>query len=574
MNILGLNLTEHNPAACLIQDGLIIAFAEEERFIGLKCARNQLPVKAVSYCLREANISPEDIDGIAVGWDANKYKFKMPLFTAGLFLKSALKMKFINSGGSSGAVYLLESTPAQKKFIIEMMLRNVGLRGKCPEIHFYPHHLSHAASAYYCSGFTKAAILTMDGSGEEQCTDIFYGNAGELTVRKVFEIPNSLGWFYTGITQFLGFEPYEGEYKVMGMAPYGRMNDDVMAKIEKIVKTQHNSYEIDPSYLLFGKHTYGGHFSDRMIDLFGIYPRAKGELTELHKNIAFCTQAKLEEVAVNLIKEASENGKLRNLCLAGGVALNCKMVGKILESGYVDNVFVQPVSYDSGTALGAALLLAKEKGYSVHNEMKSVYFGPEYSNEFVEEQLKISGLEYKYYDDPTDIVAEKIVTGNIVGWFQGRMESGPRALGNRSILANPMIESMRDKVNVAVKYREPWRPFTPSLLEEVKDDYMENARYSPFMTTTFKVKKEKKEVIPAVTHIDGSTRPQTVRNDVNPLYWKLINKIGERTGIPVVLNTSLNIKDKPMVCSPTQAIECFVTTGLDVMVINNFLLIK
>jgi carbamoyltransferase len=574
MNILGLNLTSKNPAACLIQDGVLKSFVEEERFIGLKCATNQMPEKAVSYCLHEARISPDDLDGIAVGWDANKYKYEIPFFSAKLVLKNLLKMKFLNSGGQSGLLSILENMPAHRKYQIEIMLRHLGLRGECPTIRFFQHHMTHAASAYYCSGFTESVILTMDGSGENHCTDIFMGRSGEITLKESLEIPNSIGWFYTAITEFLGFEPYEGEYKVMGMAPYGKFNEKIMHKIEKIVRIENNTYEIDPSYLLLGKHTYGAYFSDELVHLFGINPRLNDEINEVHKDIAFCAQAKLEEVALNLVKTATKDGRIRQLCLAGGVALNCKMVGKILTSGYVDNIFVQPVSYDSGTALGAALLLAKEKGDHVSNEMKTVYYGPQYSNKHVENVLKISGLKFRSYEDPTDIVAQKITSGDIVGWFQGRMESGPRALGNRSILANPMNEEMRDKVNMAVKYREPWRPFTPSLLDEVKEQYLNYACYSPFMTITFPVAADKENVIPAVTHVDGSTRPQTVRQDVNPLYWKLIYKVGEQTGVPVVLNTSLNIKGKPMVCSPTHAIECFTTTGLDAMVINNYVITK
>lgn len=574
MNILGLILTDKNPAACLLQEGFIKAFAEEERFIGLKCATGQLPAKATSYCLKEGNISPDDIDGIAVGWDSNKYKIDVPMLSAKIAVKHMLKMKFVNTGGSSGLLNIFENLPAHREFQINIMLRQLGLKGKCPEIRFYPHHLTHAASAYYCSPFDNAAVLTMDGSGEDDCTAIFYGRQGELSLKQSLKIPHSIGWFYTAITEFLGFEPYEGEYKVMGLAPYGKLNDSVMAKIGKIVKTEGPLYEIDPSYLLLGKHTYGAYFSDSMIKLFGIPPRSNGELSELHKDIAHCTQAKLQEVSIDLVRTTTQNGKIRQLCLAGGVALNCKMVGKILESDYVDDIFVQPISYDSGAALGAALLMSREKGQAIHREMKNVYFGPRYTNEEVEKHLKLCGLSYQHVDNPAGAAAEEIIGGKLVAWFQGRMESGPRALGDRSILANPMVEKMRDRVNLEVKFREAWRPFTPSLLEEAKDEYMVNAKYSPFMTITFQVKEEKKSVIPAVTHVDGTTRPQTVRKEVNPLYWDLIHKVGEHNGTPVVLNTSLNIKGKPMVCSPVNAIECFTTTGLDVMVINNYLVTK
>lgn len=574
MNIIGLNMTNKNPSACLIQDGIIKAFVEEERLIGLKTATNQVPLRSLAYCLQEGGICPEEIDGIAAGWDSNKYTFKMPLFSAGLFLKNLMNMRIINTGGATGTLALLENTTLHRKYQIQMMLRSLGLKEKIPEIRFYQHHLAHAASAYYCSGFDRAAVLVMDGSGEENCTTIFNGEAEELILKREINIPHSLGWFYSAITEFLGFRPYEGEYKVMGLAPYGRLNEDIMRKIERILKVRKNFYEVDPQYLLLGKHTYGAWFSDQMVKLFNVTPRQNRKLNEVYKDIAFCAQAKLEEIALNLVKEATANGKTRNLCLAGGVALNCKMAGTILNSGYVDRIFVQPLSNDSGSALGAALLLAKEKNDFIQQELENVYFGPGYSDKFIEQKIKASGLNYSYTDNSARTAAEQIGQGKVVGWFQGRMESGPRALGNRSILANPMAPEMKDKINKFVKFREPWRPFAPSILEEAKDDFLIKPSYAPFMTITFKVKEEKVKVIPSVTHVDGTTRPQMVRKSVNPLYWSLLNRIGEITGLPAVLNTSLNIKGKPIVCSPVDAIEFFATTGLEVMVIGHYVLLK
>lgn len=574
MNIVGLNLTSRNSSACLIQDGVIVAFVEEERLIGLKMALNQVPLQALAYCLHKGNIHPNEIDAIAVGWDYNKYRLKMPIFLSKLFLENLWKLRLINSGGATGALSLLENIPTHRQYQIEMMLRHLGLTGKLPEIRFFEHHLAHAASTYFCSGFDQAVVLVLDGNGEEHCTTIFDAKKTELTLRRSIDIPNSIGWFYTAITEFLGFEPYEGEYKVMGLAPYGRFNDDIMKLMGRIVRIKGTSYEIDPQYLLFGRHTYGAWFSDEMVKLFSLNPRRNGQITDTYKDIAFCAQSKLEEVVLNLVKDATDHGRKRNLCLAGGVALNCKLVRRILSSEYVDQVFVQPSSNDAGSALGAAMLMAEDKKDYTPYEIKDVYYGPEYSNEIIEEILKASGLEFVCMDKPEKRAAEEIAKGRIVGWFQGRMECGPRALGNRSILANPMRREIKFKVNQSIKFREEWRPFAPSLLEEVKNDFLIMPDYAPFMTAAFSVQDNKRDIIPSVVHIDETTRPQTVRQSVNFRYWNLIYEFGNITNVPVILNTSLNIKGKPIACSPSDAINLFVSTAIDVMVINNYVISK
>lgn len=557
--ILGLNFGSYDPAACLLKDGEIVAMAEEERFTRIKHAFKDFPINAVKFCLKYENIILDEVESMAFGFDAEKHD-------------SGYMKKFYDNLKYKKDERTLEWEKDNIKFfssenIIRLIGKNLGNR--IPEVRFIPHHLAHAYSAYFLSGFKKTDIVTMDGSGEENCTVLWTAENENIKKIKSFDIPHSLGWFYATFTEFLGFKAYDGEGKVMGLAPYGKPNNEIKNKLSEVIKITDDGYSLNPYYIFYGKHTYGERYTNKLIDLFGQEPRKKdGNITEFHKNLAFGVQEVLEKIAQQFIRNET-------LCLAGGVALNCKMNGKILYDERIKDLFIQPVSSDAGVALGSALVAHKQiTGTLPVKKLKHVYFGPEYSNDEIARILKVCKIKHEYHEDIEMVTAQYLAEGKIVGWFQGRMECGPRALGGRSILADPRNPKMKDIINENVKHRENWRPFCPSILYEEKENYLIQAYGSPFMILSFKIKTEKIKEIPSVVHIDGTARPQTVEKDVNPRYWKLIKYFQEITGVPVLLNTSFNIRGEPIVCSPEDAIRCFFSTGMDILILGNYLIKK
>jgi carbamoyltransferase len=570
LKILGLLGFGYNPAAALIVDGELVAFVEEERMINYKGAHFMFPGFAAKWCLQKAGFTLEDIDYIAWGWNNPAYRIKMPLFFASQFLKYGFLRK--SDGGiqevlSSQIIDYLPGTVIRK---IREGLRRVGLKGKIPKIEFIEHHEAHVASTYLLSGFDEAAIIIIDGSGESTCTSIWHAKNGRYKLKKEIDIPHSLGWFYAGMTDYLGFIPYRDEGKVMGLAPYGKRATELEEKIARVIEISSNGYKLDPSYFLLGTHEAGKHFSDRLVNLFGP-PRYYGEpLDDRIKNIAFIVQETLEKIVLNIIKEATDNGKIRNVCIAGGVGLNCKMNGVIRQSPYVDKIFVQPASGDAGAALGAAIALSHKIGEWKAYRLKDVYSGPSYTDEEIKKELDIAGVKYTTPDNIAQKVAKAISEGKIVAYFDGAMEFGARALGHRSILANPCDPNMKDKVNLRVKFREPWRPFCPSLTSESMHDYLEDADDAEFMIVAYQARKGVKDLIPSVVHVDNSVRPQTVEKGVNPRYWEILNELKSFTGHPVVLNTSFNLRGQPIIAHPRDAIACFFSSGLDVLVLNNY----
>lgn len=570
MKILGLLGFGYNPAAALIIDGQLIGFVEEERMINFKGAHFMFPGFAAKWCLKQANLSLDDIDYIAWGWDNPAYRVKMPLFFASQFFKYGFLRK--NEGGIREVVssQILDYLPGTVKIKIREGLRGVGLKGKIPKIEFIEHHEAHVASTYLLSGFDEAAVIVIDGSGEYICTSIWHAKDGRYNLKKAIDIPHSLGWFYAGMTDYLGFIPYRDEGKVMGLAPYGKKVPELEEKIPKILKITSDSYKIDPSYFLLGTHDAGKHYSDKLVKLFGP-PRYYGEpLNDKIKDLAFVIQDTLEKAVLNIVKTATNNGKIRNVCLAGGVGLNCKMNGVIRQSPYVDKIFVQPASSDAGAALGAAIALSHQLGEWKPYRLKNVYYGPSSTDDEIRKELDIAGANYSKPDNIAQKIAKAVSEGKIVANFDGALEFGARALGHRSILANPCDPKMKDKVNMRVKFREPWRPFCPSLLTEYKNDYLEDADDAEFMIVAYQAKKGVKDIIPSVVHVDNSIRPQTVEKDVNPRYWEILNELNSLTGNPVLLNTSFNLRGQPMIAKPRDAIACFFTNGLDVLVLNNY----
>ena len=600
MNVLGIIGFGQNPSACILRDGKIVAFAEEERFTRIKGSHKMFPEKATAFCLSYANLTLDAIDKIAFGWDSKRY----PLGVGRNFASNYLKYKGRERRSYhkerdpfslvAAAETLMEYNPTRIRSRIKEGLRAAGLKGDFPKIEFVTHHLAHAYSTYFCSGFNRAGILTIDGSGEDICTQLAIGEGDNIRILESFPIPDSLGWFYASITEYLGFIPYRDEGKVMGLAAYGeerKMKNKWIEPLSRILKIKDNSYEVDPIYTKFGDHYYGSRYTDQMVKFitdvdpdatpvyYGQKAEIKGELKsryllDLYIDMAWAAQELLERAAIMLAKRLVEKYNMENLCIAGGVGLNCKMNGEILRRSGCKRFFVQPASSDAGSALGAAMYVAKENGEDIRNPLKNVYTGPEFSNDEIRALLNNCKLNFRETENPAGAASKLLEEGKIVAWFQGRMEFGPRALGGRSILANPLIRDMKDRVNAEVKYRESWRPFCPSILDDVKEAYMENAAEAPFMIVAYHIQENKRSDVGGVVHVDGTIRPQTVTKKQNPLYYNLIADLGRRTGNPVVLNTSFNVRGKPIICTPREAVSCFYSNGLDALVMGNFIVEK
>jgi carbamoyltransferase len=567
--ILGLSTFGQNPAACIVRDGKLLAFAEEERFIRLKGAFGRFPGKATAYCLKHAGATLDEVDAIAVGWNAEKYRWKMPFF----FFKNWLSYGRHAEGAAYGAIWkeIFDQQPWSIRHRLTLGLRAAGIHGRVPKIEYVDHHLAHAASAFYASGWDEAAILIFDGSGEERSTSLYHGQGLDITERGHTEFPDSLGWFYGAITAYLGFTPYEEEGFTMGLAPYGRPVAELEEKIAQVLKLgEAGAYTVDPSFTMLGGHHESEHFSSRLVDLLGPSRGPAQPIEQRHKDVAYAAQARLEQAALQLVRKVTEAGRTRRLCLAGGVALNCKMNGVLARSQWVDEVFVQPAAHDSGTALGAALLVARQGGADPRFKMDHAYWGPSFGPEDVEKALKTVGVSYRADADVSLTAARAVAEGQVVAWYDGRMEVGPRALGGRSILADATKAGMNDHVNARVKFRDTWRPFCPSMTAAAAPRYVDGASETRFMTVAYDVPAERRAEIPAVIHVDGSTRPQAVSETAQPRYFRLIEAVAREKGAPVVLNTSLNVKGEPIACTPMDALRCFFSSGIDALVLGDY----
>ncbi len=576
MNILGITGLGVDPAACLVRDGKLVAMAQEERFNRIKGSFGLLPARATAFCLRHAGLTLDRIDRVAFAWDARKYPLYMACFFLGTW--AARSPKGRGGGNNSGRALdeILKYRPGKVKAALAAMFRDAGLTGRLPPVDFIPHHHSHAAAAFYCSGFNTAHILVIDGSGEDRCTSIFRGEDRRLAEISRVRIPDSLGWFYQSVTEFLGFIPNRDESKVMGLAAYGERDPRVRALFDRIIRFDAaGRYRYDARYGFLGAHSRGGVYSDEMERLLGS-PRLRGEpLEKRHRDIAFCAQEILEEIVVAMMAGIARlPGYNGNVCVSGGVGLNCKMNGRIAALEGVRRLYVPPVSDDAGSALGAALLSAGKHGDDPRAALRSPYWGPAFTEEEIRGALETHGLEFTREKDIAVAAARLLAQGKVVAWFQGRMEAGPRALGNRSLLAAPFPAGMKDRVN-GIKGREPWRPFAPSLLAESAGEYLrQRADEGLFMTCACGVTEKAAREIPAVVHTDGTTRPHLVREELNPRYRGLIRAFGEMTGVPVVLNTSFNIGPEPIVCTPGDAARSFAGSGIEFLAIGDFLVSK
>ena len=590
--ILGISAFYHDSAAALVKDGKIIAAAQEERF-SRKKHDPRYPYNAIQYVLDEGKVNLNNVDHI-VFFEKPFLKFERLLETYMAFAPKGFK-----SFSLSMPIWLREKL-FQKKFIFEKLKQHDENFNDISKIKFSEHHYSHAASAFYPSPFKEAVILTLDGVGEWATTTVAIGNKNNLQILKEIHFPHSLGLLYSAFTYYTGFKVNSGEYKLMGLAPYGKpVFKDLI--IEKLLDLKNDgSFKLDMSY--FDYATGLTMTNNKFSKLFGCEVRdAKKELlTQFHMDIAASIQAVTEEIVLRITKSISLKYKIKNLCLAGGVALNCVANGKILKEKIFENIWIQPAAGDAGGSLGAALAYwyheLGQPRLEFKDQMKGSYLGPKFEHDQIERELKSLKANYRKFstDETISLTAKELANEKTIGWFQGRMEFGPRALGGRSILADPRSEKMQKELNLKIKFRESFRPFAPSVLREDVNEWFELDNDSPYMLLVSDVKKNKqikmktedenlfgidklnikRSSIPAITHVDYSARIQTVHKETNPRYYNLIKEFKKNTNCSVLVNTSFNVRGEPIVCSIEDAFNCFMGTNLDILVIEDFILFK
>ena len=591
-SVLGISAFYHDSAAAIIVDGEIIAAAQEERFTRKKHDASY-PKNAINYVLKEANLELSQVDHV-VFYEKPFLKFERLLETYVGFSPRGFK-----SFSISMPLWLNEKL-FQKKMLFDQLKEQDNNFNDIKKINFSEHHLSHAASAFFSSPYDEAIILTLDGVGEWATTTVSLGKNNKINILKEIHFPHSLGLLYSAFTYFLGFKVNSGEYKVMGLAPYGepRFKDIILDKLIDI--KEDGSFRLNMNY--FNYATGLKMTNNKFSKLFNIERREpENKLLQIHMDIATSIQSVTEEIVLKITRFLSKEFKLPNLCMAGGVALNCVANGKILKDGLFKNIWIQPASGDAGGALGAAQVfyyqeLNNERKILKSDSMKGSYLGPQFTDDQVEEDLKNCGANYKKLtsDQILKETAKLLSEDKTVGWFQGRMEFGPRSLGNRSIIADPRSEKMQKNLNLKVKYRESFRPFAPAVLFEKVSEWFEINSDSPYMLLVADIKKSKqfqmtdeqknlfgidklnvkRSSIPSVTHVDYSARIQTVHKETNPMFYKLIVEFEKITKCPVLVNTSFNVRGEPIVCSVIDAFNCFMGTDLDVLVCNNFILNK
>ena len=591
MVILGINAYHGDASAAIVVDGQLVAAAEEERFNRIKHAAG-FPVDAIKACLKLGGLEARDIDHVAVARDPRARIWRKAFY--------ALRMPRL----------ALERAAVHTKFagIQEELRQALGVSSEAirAELHRVEHHKAHIASSFFVSPFDEAVLLSIDGLGDFASTMWGVGRGNSMTVDGAIAFPHSLGIYYTAITQYLGFWKYGDEYKVMGLGSYGEPEyQDQFNELVKLAGNGRPGFSLGLDHFVHhkngpemtwdgGEPVIGKLYGDRLIERLGSERQTGAPVEKRHQNIAASLQARLEDAVLGMLNKLYDLYEIRNLCLAGGVAFNCVANGKIFASTPFEKVYIQSAAGDAGLAIGAAFyvwnqILGRPRSF----EMKHAYWGPSFGDDKIRQALGVrreaSGVRGRRSEvggQPGELriaelpekelvkaTAKRIAEGKVVGWFQGRMEWGPRALGNRSIVVDPRRADMKDLLNSRIKHREPFRPFAPSILLERVGDYFEQTHPSPFMLMAYKVKPEKRSVIPAPTHVDGTGRLQTVSRDENPLYWKLIKEFEKLTGVPVLLNTSFN-ENEPVVCTPEEGINCFLRTKMDVLAIGSFLIEK
>jgi len=581
MNILGINAYHGNASAAIVCEGRLVAAVEEERFNRVKYAAG-FPAQAIRYCLKEAGLTLAEIDHVAVPRDpyarlATKlfYAARMPSFA-----RERVKVLAKFTGIPEALAQVFESDPKKLK----------------AKFHRVEHHQAHLASSFFVSPFERAALLSADGLGDFASTMWGTGNGSQMNIDGAVAFPHSLGLFYSAVTQYLGFPKFGDEYKVMGLAAYGE--PEQIEAFREIVRfdahSNGNGFRLGLDYFTHHRTgpemswaeadktpTLGKMFSEELPKRLGPARTAEEPLEQRHRNLAASLQARLEEVYLGMLKKLGERTGLKAVCLAGGVAFNCVANGKIFEATPFEKVYVHPAAGDAGLAVGAAYYVWHQKlGKPRSFVMDHAYWGPGYSREEIRSAIDSNGVVQKGFrvaelpeQELVRSTAAIIADGKILGWFQGRCEWGPRALGNRSIVADPRRPEMKEILNRRIKHRESFRPFAPSILAEATGNYFEESHASPFMTLAYPVRAEKRGAIPAPTHVDGTGRLQTVTREANPRYHALISAFRDLTGVPVVLNTSFN-DNEPIVCRPEEAIDCFLRTQMDALVLGDFLITK
>jgi carbamoyltransferase len=577
MNILGINAYHGNASAAIVCDGRLVAAVEEERFNRVKYAAG-FPVQAIRYCLREAGLELKDIDRVAVPRDPYArlgtklfYAVRMPSFA-----RERMKVLTKFTGIPEALAQAFDTDPAKVT----------------SKFHRVEHHQAHLASAFFVSPFERAALLSADGLGDFASTMWGTGKGGRMKIEGAIAFPHSLGLFYSAVTQYLGFLKFGDEYKVMGLGAYGE--PEQLDAFRNIVRAHGDGFRLGLEY--FTHHRTGPEmswaeadktpvqgklFSEEMERLLGPKRDPEEPLEQRHKNLASGLQARLEEIYLGMLKKLAERTGLKAVCLAGGVAFNCVANGKIFDKTGFEQVYVHPAAGDAGLAVGAAYyvwhqILGKPRAFV----MDHAYWGPGYTRDEIRSAIDANGLAQNgchVEELPEEILMQRtaaiVADGKILGWFQGRAEWGPRALGNRSIVADPRRPPMKEILNQRIKHREIFRPFAPSILAESTGDWFEKSHPSPFMTLAYSVRPEKRDKIPAPTHVDGTGRLQTVTREANPRYWSLIKAFEQLTGVPVVLNTSFN-DNEPIVCRPAEALDCFQRTQMDALVLGDFLITR
>ena len=561
MNILGIGGFSHDSAAVLVCDGELVAGVAEERLTRVK-HQGGVPIRAVDYCLESAGLTRDDIDHIGCYMRPLKRMGSRILYRSLQFPRSPFySMAYIGYECLHNMNYM------------RGMRR---LRGKKTRLHYMEHHPAHAASSFLVSPYEEAALLSVDYIGEMTSTWAGVGHGTKIRALHEIKYPHSLGVFYSAITDYLGFERANDEYKVMGLASYGE--PEYLNDFRDIVRPHADDwYRINLAWTAYQRvpGSTKGYFSSKFLKRFGP-PRANGEAIEdRHRNIAASAQAVLEETVLRMVEYLHRKTGSKNLCMAGGVALNCAMNGRLLRDSPFENIFVQPAAGDDGIAIGAAYqLYHRMSGEPRTFVMDDACIGPEYTDQEIRSVLDRAKLPYETPEDLEVRAAELIAEGNITGWYQGRMEFGPRALGSRSILADPTRSEMKDMINKYVKRREEFRPFAPSVLEEKAADYFLGCKTSPFMLFVYPVKERMRDDVPSITHCDGTARVQTVSQEITPRYHRLIEEFEKLKEVPMVLNTSFNVMGEPIVNTPEDAIRCFYSTGMDVLVIGEHIVTK
>lgn len=600
MVVLGLNAFGQNPAAALVVDGKLRAFSHEERFNRLKSSHSLFPSQAASWSLKSQGIDIAEVDKIAINWDCHKYPFTILRNFASIAFKGILGQKPDNgirsAGDGMGNVirYINTYRPSNYRSMLYAALRECGFRGPLPEVVYVNHHLCHAYQTYYQSGFDDALVLVADGHGEESCISGYTVRNGKFTRILHYPIPYSLGWFYGGFTAYLGFHANRDEGKLMGLAAYGEAGKDDnpwLKRLDRILKVKRHGFELNPYYFKMGGNYHHARYTDALAKFITDYdadlrPIGLGEKAEVDGKItnryllpkyielAYAAQTRLEEALQALVTNMVGQSGLKKICLAGGIFMNCKANQVISQMPQIDEVFIHPASSDDGSAIGAAYWVSRQLGADVRDPLRHVQYGAAFGNDEVKQALDICGVEYQALGDPAATTAKLLSQGKILGWFQGGAEMGARALGGRSIIACPTGETVKEQINSRVKFRENWRPYCPSLPMENRQEYLQSGAHQPFMIRADQATQLLARQAPSIVHIDNSVRPQTVDHEVLPLWHRLICETGKLTGVPVLLNTSFNIRGEPIVNSPFDAIRTFFSTGLDALVMGDFLVLK